>query len=144
MCLACQEAEASRPDRADTHPSSPLHQRPYLDDKQLTTLHIMSHFDHRRSRSPSGGRHEHHPRISHHTRRSGSPRPHHRSSKRKRSRSPTQPPTLPFQSSSLSKHDFRTYKPMFALYLDIQKQLILEDLSEDEVRGRWKSFLGKW
>jgi len=33
---------------------------------------------------------------------------------------------------------------MFALYLDIQKQLVLEDLDEHEARGRWKSFIGKW
>jgi len=33
---------------------------------------------------------------------------------------------------------------MFALYLDIQKQHILEDLPADEVKGRWKSFVGKW
>jgi len=33
---------------------------------------------------------------------------------------------------------------MFALYLDIQKQLVLEDLDEHETRGRWKSFIGKW
>lgn len=33
---------------------------------------------------------------------------------------------------------------MFALYLDIQKQLVLEELPEMEVKGRWKSFVGKW
>ena len=33
---------------------------------------------------------------------------------------------------------------MFALYLDIQKQLDLEDLEETEVKGRWKSFVNKW
>ena len=33
---------------------------------------------------------------------------------------------------------------MFALYLDIQKQLDIEDLSEAEVKGRWKSFVNKW
>lgn len=36
------------------------------------------------------------------------------------------------------------FKPMFALYLDIQKQKILEDLDEVEAKGRWKSFIGKW
>lgn len=41
-------------------------------------------------------------------------------------------------------HDYAAYKPMFALYLDIQKQLVLEDLDEHEARGRWKSFIGKW
>tara|TARA_R110002060_G_scaffold44631_1_gene55982 strand:+ start:130 stop:231 length:102 start_codon:yes stop_codon:yes gene_type:complete len=33
---------------------------------------------------------------------------------------------------------------MFATYLDIQKQKILEDMDEIEVRGRWKSFIGRW
>jgi len=32
---------------------------------------------------------------------------------------------------------------MFATYLDIQKQKILEDMDEIEVRGRWKSFIGR-
>lgn len=29
------------------------------------------------------------------------------------------------------------------MYLDIQKGIFLEDLGEDEVKGRWKSFVGK-
>lgn len=33
---------------------------------------------------------------------------------------------------------------MFGLYLDIQKQLVIDDLSDEEVRGRWKSFVRKW
>ena len=33
---------------------------------------------------------------------------------------------------------------MFAMYLDIQKQKVLEDLDEIEAKGRWKSFIGKW
>jgi len=33
---------------------------------------------------------------------------------------------------------------MFALYLDIQKQLDIDTLTENEVKGRWKSFVGKW
>lgn len=33
---------------------------------------------------------------------------------------------------------------MFALYLDIQKNKFLDDLDEVEVKGRWKSFIGKW
>lgn len=33
---------------------------------------------------------------------------------------------------------------MFELYLDIQKQKVLDELSDDEVKGRWKSFVGKW
>jgi hypothetical protein len=34
-----------------------------------------------------------------------------------------------------------TYRPMFALYLDIQKNILVEDLAE-EAKGRWKSFIG--
>ncbi|KAL6236907.1 hypothetical protein BDW75DRAFT_98770 [Aspergillus navahoensis] len=52
--------------------------------------------------------------------------------------------TLPFQARELRKRDLKTYEPMFAMYLDIQKGKILEDLSEEEVKGRWKSFVGKW
>ncbi|TQB70673.1 hypothetical protein MPDQ_008209 [Monascus purpureus] len=33
---------------------------------------------------------------------------------------------------------------MFAMYLDIQKEILLEDLSPEEVKGRWKSFVRKW
>ena len=33
---------------------------------------------------------------------------------------------------------------MFELYLDIQKQKVLEEFSHDEVKGRWKRFVGKW
>ncbi|KAK5955178.1 hypothetical protein OHC33_003858 [Knufia fluminis] len=33
---------------------------------------------------------------------------------------------------------------MFALYLDIQKHHDIEDLAEDEVKGRWRSFMNKW
>ena len=48
------------------------------------------------------------------------------------------------QARELSKRDLPTHEPMFAMYLDIQKGIILEDLSEEEVKGRWKSFVGKW
>lgn len=30
------------------------------------------------------------------------------------------------------------------MYLDIQKGILIEDLSEEEVKGRWKSFIRKW
>lgn len=33
---------------------------------------------------------------------------------------------------------------MFGLYLDIQKQIDIEDLDEAEIKGRWKSFVNKW
>ena len=82
--------------------------------------------------APQGPSHRHHSRSPHRT--------HH---KRKRSASP-KPVLLPFNNRRLRKHDFDSYRPMFALYLDIQKHLILEDLEADEVKGRWKSFVGKW
>ncbi|EEA27135.1 conserved hypothetical protein [Talaromyces marneffei ATCC 18224] len=33
---------------------------------------------------------------------------------------------------------------MFAMYLDIQKGLVIEDMDAQEVMGRWKSFIKKW
>lgn len=92
--------------------------------------------------------------------RSRSPHDRHRSDvKRHRSRSPyrkhhhhhhhrhreSQPAVrLPFKREPLSKNDLKAYEGLFAEYLDVQKQIHIDDLSEDEVKGRWKSFLGKW
>lgn len=51
---------------------------------------------------------------------------------------------LPFHAPSLSKDQLEGYKPLFTSYLDIQKQLDIEDLNAKEMRGRWKSFVRKW
>ena len=51
---------------------------------------------------------------------------------------------LPFQARELSKRHLHHYEPLFAMYLDIQKGIILEDLEDEERKGRWKSFVGKW
>lgn len=51
---------------------------------------------------------------------------------------------LPYEARPLHKRDLMDYAPMLALYLDIQKQISIDDLSQEEVRGRWKSFVGKW
>ncbi|KAH8598797.1 hypothetical protein B0O99DRAFT_505226 [Bisporella sp. PMI_857] len=85
--------------------------------------------------------------------RSRSPRRHHSHSNH-RTRSPhrhqrhkteaTTPAVLPYSSRPLTKYDFSQFKPLFASYLDIQKQKILADLDETEAKGRWKSFIGKW
>jgi hypothetical protein len=66
--------------------------------------------------------------------------------KSRNGRSLTSPPiaSLPFGAQPISKRDLPYFRPMFELYLDIQKQKVIEDLSEDEVKGRWKSFVGKW
>lgn len=51
---------------------------------------------------------------------------------------------LPYNARPLTKHDLPDYRSMFALYLDIQKQIDIETLETDEVKGRWKSFIKKW
>lgn len=51
---------------------------------------------------------------------------------------------LPYNSKQLSKRQFQEYKPLFQSYLDIQKQITLDDLDEREAKGRWKSFVGRW
>ena len=52
--------------------------------------------------------------------------------------------SLPFSARALTKGDLPVFKPLFAYFLDLQKQIVLEDLDEREVKGRWKSFVGKW
>ena len=52
--------------------------------------------------------------------------------------------SLPFSARALTKGDLPTFRPLFAYFLSLQKQLELEDLDEREVKGRWKSFVGKW
>ncbi|KAF2453302.1 hypothetical protein BDY21DRAFT_356286 [Lineolata rhizophorae] len=99
-----------------------------------------------RSRSPRRGsdHHDSHRRRSYH-------RDHNRSSAQKPRRS-SPPPSRRFEPASLPcdapvlsrKHDLERFRPVFALYLDIQKQLYIEELSERELKGRWKSFAEKW
>lgn len=78
--------------------------------------------------------------------RSRSPERSHKR-RRRHSRSPhtkhAQQPR-PFNARELTRHDLRTYEPMFTLYLDIQKQLDIDELDEAEIKGRWKSFVNKW
>ncbi|KAF2135123.1 uncharacterized protein K452DRAFT_303778 [Aplosporella prunicola CBS 121167] len=109
--------------------------------------HRRSHDRDARRRTRSRSRS---PRPSHdrrHKHRSRSPRRHHshrhHESSRSKHKSAT-PASLPFNARQISKRDYDAFKPMFSLYLDIQKQLILEDMDDTEARGRWKSFVGKW
>ncbi|KAH0267584.1 hypothetical protein KCU91_g9996, partial [Aureobasidium melanogenum] len=83
------------------------------------------HPSRRRSRSPDRSRRD---------------RDHHH---KRRSRSPASV-QLPLNARALVKHDLKQFKRLFGLYLDIQKQIDIDDLDETEVKGRWKSFLGKW
>ena len=96
-----------------------------------------------------------------HAQRSRSPRDdrHHRDVKRNRSRSPRRhhhhghhhhkseapkPVRLPFNQRELHRRHLERYTNLFADYLDLQKGHDIADLTEDEVKGRWKSFMGKW
>ncbi|MBE7179662.1 MAG: hypothetical protein INR71_00355 [Terriglobus roseus] len=51
---------------------------------------------------------------------------------------------LPLNARPLSKHDLAAYKSLFAVYLDVQKGIDIESLGDREVKGRWKSFVGRW
>ncbi|KAI0514897.1 hypothetical protein F5B22DRAFT_207597 [Xylaria bambusicola] len=82
-----------------------------------------------RSRSPTRHHDSHHHR-SHHA-----PNASHLNHDRE----------LPCNARELSRSaDFSTFRPLFARYLDVQKQIDLTTLDEREVRGRWKSFVSKW
>ncbi|KAI5237468.1 hypothetical protein E4T43_08057 [Aureobasidium subglaciale] len=90
----------------------------------LQTMTDRHHVSRRRSRSPASSR---------------------RALKQEKRRSRSPPPIqLPLNARALVKHDLKAFKRLFALYLDIQKQIDIDDLDETEIRGRWKSFLGKW
>ena len=91
----------------------------------------------RRSRSPRSG-------SKPHFTRSRSPLNHTRTQRLPQDAKHRTALKLPFSAQPLKRHDLEEYKPMFALYLDIQKQKVLEDLPEQELKGRWKSFTGKW
>ncbi|GAB0131695.1 hypothetical protein EsDP_00000156 [Epichloe bromicola] len=83
------------------------------------------------SQSQSSGRRA---RRSHHRR-----RPH-----KSRGAGDKGRPLLPFSARALTKSDLRAFEPLFAHYLELQKQRDLGDMDEREARGRWKSFAGKW
>ncbi|KAL7899675.1 hypothetical protein HDV63DRAFT_320100 [Trichoderma sp. SZMC 28014] len=66
---------------------------------------------------------------------------HHGSSSRVEKRVAAE---LPYGARHLSKDDLKGFEPLFAEYLDLQKQKNIEEMDEREVKGRWKSFVGKW
>ncbi|CAG9943756.1 unnamed protein product [Clonostachys rosea f. rosea IK726] len=68
----------------------------------------------------------------------------HRSERRDRSQRAVAPVTLPFSARQLTKADMAAFMPLFADFLSVQKQIEVGELDEREVRGRWKSFMGKW
>lgn len=55
------------------------------------------------------------------------------------------PADLPSGARPLSyKHDLDAFTPLFAYYLDVQKNLDFYELDSQQARGRWKSFVNKW
>ncbi|KAL2147263.1 hypothetical protein VTI28DRAFT_10253 [Corynascus sepedonium] len=87
--------------------------------------------------------HRHHHR--HHHPQDDRPHRHRHHSLRAEGAEPAaSPKTLPFNARQLSRSDITTFRPLFAYYLDLQKQLDISSLNETELRGRWKSFMGKW
>ncbi|KAL0934317.1 RNA helicase-like protein [Colletotrichum truncatum] len=106
--------------------------------------------DETRRRSPIGEgnlRREREERHHHHHHRHHRHRDSPRESGRGGSRDVTNsapPITLPYDARTLSKNDLDVFRPLLAYYLDLQKQKDMRDMDEREVRGRWKSFMGKW
>ncbi|KAK1776785.1 hypothetical protein QBC45DRAFT_418651 [Copromyces sp. CBS 386.78] len=105
----------------------------------------------RKKREEGSHHRHHHPSDRHRTSRSPShtgdtkPVRHHRHRSHSQERSKDEPPKpLPFGSRQLSRSDYPNFEPLFAHYLDIQKQLFIDDLDDHELRGRWKSFVNKW
>ncbi|KAF7544553.1 hypothetical protein G7046_g9761 [Stylonectria norvegica] len=54
------------------------------------------------------------------------------------------PVELPCGARPLSKADLRAFEPLLAEYLSLQKQRDVDAMDDRELRGRWKSFVGKW
>ena len=132
-CLLCLQLSHQPSFKLLATTSPPSHHNPKMSSR-LPPYREDDRTRPSRSRSP-----RRHPAHSHRER---SP---HRQHKHKRSPDPTTAPkALPFNSRQLTKRDYEAFKPMFALYLDIQKGKILEEMDETEIKGRWKSFLGKW
>ncbi|PTB77800.1 hypothetical protein M440DRAFT_1375328 [Trichoderma longibrachiatum ATCC 18648] len=102
----------------------------------------------KRSPSPSGSPQRHSDREREHKkRRSAEGHHHHHRHHHHHSSSRTEKPIaaeLPYGARHLSKDDLKAFEPLFAEYLSLQKQLDIADMDEREIRGRWKSFVGKW
>ncbi|KAI0386290.1 hypothetical protein F5Y04DRAFT_289972 [Hypomontagnella monticulosa] len=95
------------------------------------------------SQEPSTSETRHHHNHRHH--------PSHRDDDRRdrrprRSSIPSShtPNELPFGARPLTRSDLDAFRPLLARYLDVQKRRDIAMMDEREIRGRWKSFVGKW
>lgn len=73
-----------------------------------------------------------------------SPDGHHGSSSRAGKQTGRAAVELPYGARQLSKDDLKGFEALFGEYLNLQKQRYIEDMDDREIRGRWKSFMGKW
>lgn len=108
-----------------------------MTDGHHHTRRSRSPRDDRRDRDRDTKRHRSRSLRRHGTHLSGLHSSHHRSSQSK-------PVRLPFNQRELHRRHLERYTNLFADYLDLQKGHDIADLSEDEVKGRWKSFMNKW
>ncbi|KOS39031.1 hypothetical protein ACN38_g10156 [Penicillium nordicum] len=120
-------------------PSAPSSSRHHRSRTSHSRRHRPRESSRSRSRSPH--RSDRHRSDRHHRHSEDKERGHH---ERRHRDASAKPIVLPYQARELSGRDLKIYEPMFGMYLDIQKGKYIEDLSEDEVRGRWKSFTQKW
>ncbi|KAL2876957.1 hypothetical protein SGCOL_007788 [Colletotrichum sp. CLE4] len=110
----------------------------------------------RRARSPRGdgggrvddpedrdSRHRHRRHHHHHRRHRDSPRDTTGGTASKDKKA-TAAVSLPYEARQLGKSEMEVFRPLLAYYLDLQKQKDIREMDEREVRGRWKSFVGKW
>ncbi|PWY87840.1 hypothetical protein BO94DRAFT_465823 [Aspergillus sclerotioniger CBS 115572] len=130
---------STRDRHPDSHPHSHSHRDRTRSRSPNTTTsrsdrHRSKHHHHRYHRHDRSRDHDRHRRDRHTSRQQPEPS----------SAPPPAPVILPFQARELRKRDLEYYAPMFDMYLDIQKGIVLDELAEDEVKGRWKSFMRKW
>ncbi|KAI0396550.1 hypothetical protein F5Y17DRAFT_418643 [Xylariaceae sp. FL0594] len=115
------------------------------DDKKHHSRHDRDRNSRSRSRSRSPSR-THHRRHRHHHRHRRASSTSRKVKVSKSAPAPVAPETLPFDARRLSRSaaDYAAFRPLFARYLDLQKQIDIAALDEREARGRWKSFVNKW
>ena len=151
-----QEGGASRDQRgrprsekrkrtASRSASCEIRQRRHDDTKRRRSHHTQSNPRDKDTQSPAASvRQQHAHRHHHHHHHHRSSHGHHKQRPSSTRASGTAPTELPYSARPLSKADYDAFLPLLARYLDIQKGKDIHELDEREVRGRWKSFVGKW
>ncbi|KAK8037911.1 hypothetical protein PG994_014678 [Apiospora phragmitis] len=157
--MAGQDSRWRAPGDSASHDQ---HSRPRSDKRKRTASRSPNREIRRRRLEDTTGRRSHHTHNDTRDREPHSPpasvrkqhahsHHHHRSSHGHHKQRPPStrasrvvPAELPYSARPLSKADYDTFLPLLGRYLDIQKGKDIHELDEREVRGRWKSFVGKW